>query len=29
VKVKNRHYWRYGQEVDSIRRKIERRRVFV
>jgi hypothetical protein len=29
VKVKNRDYWRYGQEVEAIKRKIERRRAFV
>jgi ATP-dependent DNA ligase len=29
VKVKNRDYWRYGQEVEAIKLKIERRRAFV
>jgi bifunctional non-homologous end joining protein LigD len=29
VKVKNRDYWRYGQEVEAIKRKIERGRAFV
>jgi bifunctional non-homologous end joining protein LigD len=29
IKVKNREYWRYGQEVEAIKREIERRRAFV
>ena len=29
IKTKNRDYWRYGQEVEAIKRKIERRRAFV
>jgi hypothetical protein len=25
IKVKNRAYWRYGEEIESLRRSIERR----
>ncbi len=25
IKVKNRGYWRYGEEIESLRRSIERR----